>query len=153
VDNREVTSVVAGGVKDYCPQLERILLNIENGNFLSRNVIEELLREFKNAEKNNKNLWQIITGGNTVRKWIPDMYDNNLKRVTLKVIVEKALEGYINIVQGRYPALKHFKVGALKSFQGQSRNMWDTVGDYTCNIHRAWESWSRGSGLSQSSSD
>ena len=53
-----------------------------------------------------------------MRKWIPDMYDNNVKRVALKVIVEKALKGYIAIVQGRYPALKYFKVGALKSLPG-----------------------------------
>ena len=74
-------------------QLERISPNIEHGNFLSRKVIEEVLREFKNAEKNDKNLWQNITGGNTVRKWIPDMYDNNVKRVTLKVIVKQRSRG------------------------------------------------------------
>ncbi len=113
-----MTSAVARGVKDYRPQLERISPNIENGNFLSRNVIEEVLREFKNAEKNDKNLWQNIRGGNTVRKWIPDMYGNNVKRVALKVIVEKALKGYVTIVQGRYPTLKYFKVGALKSLPG-----------------------------------
>jgi hypothetical protein len=45
---------------------------------------------------------------------IPDMYDNNVKRVALKVIVEKALKGYITIVQGRYPTLKYFKVGIGK---------------------------------------
>ena len=118
VDNREVTSAVARGVKDYRPQLEWISPKIEHGNFLSRNVIEEVLREFKNAEKNDKNLWQNITGGNTVRKWIPDMYDNNVKRVALKVIVEKALKAYITIVQERYPTLKYFKVGALKSLPG-----------------------------------
>jgi len=39
------------------------------------------------------------------------MYDNTVKRVALKVIVKKALNGYINIVQGRYPA---------KVFQGRS---------------------------------
>ncbi len=43
VDNREVTSAVARGVKDYRPQLERISPNIEHGNFLSRKVIEEVL--------------------------------------------------------------------------------------------------------------
>ena len=58
---------------------------------------------------------QNITGGNTVRKWIPDMHDNNVKRVALKLIVERLLKGYITIVQGRYPTLKYFKVGALKS--------------------------------------
>ena len=63
------------------------------------------MREFKNAEKNDKNLWQNITGGNTMHKWIPDMYDNNVKRVALKVIVEKALKAYITIVQERYPTL------------------------------------------------
>ncbi len=84
----------------------------------SRKGIEEVLREFKNAEKNEKNLWQNITGGNTMRKWIPDMYDNNVKRVALKIIVEKALKAYITIVQERYPTLKYFKVGALKSLPG-----------------------------------
>jgi len=73
VDNREVTLAVARGVKDDRPQLERISPNIEYGNYLSRKGIEEVLREFKNAENNEKNLWQNITGGNTVRKWIPDM--------------------------------------------------------------------------------
>jgi len=110
-------------VKDDRPQLERISPNIEYGNYLLRKGIEEVLREFKNAEKNDKNLWQNITGGNTVRKWIPDMYDNNVKRVALKVIVEKALKGYITIVQERYPTLKYFKVGALKAYWGQSHNM------------------------------
>ena len=75
VDNRDETSAVAHGVKDYRPQLELISPNIGNGNFLSKNVIEEVLREFKNAEKNDKKLWQNITGGNTERKWISDMYD------------------------------------------------------------------------------
>ncbi len=103
MDNREVTLAVARGAKDDRPQLERISPNIESGNFLSRKGIEEVLREFKNAEKNDRNLWQNITGGNTVRKWIPDMYDNNVKRVPLKVIVEKVLKGYITIVQERYP--------------------------------------------------
>ena len=42
-------------MKDYRPQLERVSPNIENGNFLLRKVIEEVLREFKNAEKNDKN--------------------------------------------------------------------------------------------------
>jgi hypothetical protein len=65
VDNHEETSAVAPGVKDYRPQLELISPNIENGNFLSKNVIEEVLREFKNVETNDKNLWQNITGGNT----------------------------------------------------------------------------------------
>ena len=118
VDNREVTSAVARGVKDDRPQLERISPNIEYGNYLSRKGIEDVLREFKNAEKNDKNLWKNITGGNTMRKWIPDMYDNNVKRVALKVIVEKALKAYITIVQERYPTLKYFKVGALKSLPG-----------------------------------
>ena len=154
VDNREVTSAVARGAKDDRPQLERISPNIEYGNYLSRKGIEEVLREFKNAEKKDRNLWQNITGGNTVRKWIPDMYDNNVKRVALKVIVEKALKGYITIVQERYPTLKYFKVGALKSLPGgQSHNMWDTVGDYTRTIHRAWKSWSPGSGPCRSSWD
>ena len=92
VDNRDVTSAVVCGVKDDQPQLERILPNIKYGNYLSRKRIEDVLREFKNAEKNDKNLWKNITGGNTMRKWIPDMYDNNVKRVALKVIVEKALK-------------------------------------------------------------
>jgi len=118
VDIREVTSAVAREVKDDRPQLEHISPNIETGNFLSRQGIEEVLREFKNAEKNDSNLWQNITGGNTMRKWIPDMYDNNAKRVALKVIVTKALKGYITIVQARYPTLKYFKVGALKSLPG-----------------------------------
>ena len=118
VDNRDVTSGVARGVKDDRPQLERISPNIEYGNYLSRKGIEDVLREFKNAEKNDKNLWKNITGGNTMRKWIPDMYDNNVKRVALKVIVEKALKAYITIVQKRYPTLKYFKVGALKSLPG-----------------------------------
>ncbi len=48
-------------------------------------------------------------------------YDNNVKRVTLKVIVETALKGYITIVQGRYPTLKYFKVGALKSLPGKRK--------------------------------
>jgi len=99
-------------------QLERISPNIKYGNYLSRKRIEDVLREFKNAEKNNKNLWKNITGGNTMRKWIPDMYDNNAKCVALKVIVEKALKAYITIVQERYPTLKYFKVGALKSLPG-----------------------------------
>ena len=117
VDNREVTSAVARGVKDDRPQLERISPNIENGNYLSREGIKEVLREFKNAEKNDKNMWQNITGGNRVRKWIPDINDN-VKRLALKGTIKKALEGYITIVQGRYPALKYFKVGALKSLPG-----------------------------------
>jgi hypothetical protein len=118
VDNRKLTLAVARGVIDNRPQLERILPNIKNGNYLLRQGIEEVLREFSKAEKNDKNLWQNITGGNTMRKWIPDMYDNNVKRVALKGIIEKALEGYITIVQERYPALKYFKVGALKSLPG-----------------------------------
>ncbi len=89
VDNREVTLAVARGVKDDRPQLECISPNIKHGNCLSRKGIEEVLKEFKNAEKNEKNLWQNITGGNTVRKWIPDMYDDNVKRVALKAIVKK----------------------------------------------------------------
>ena len=36
VDNRDVTSAVARGVKDDRPQLERISPNIEYGNYLSR---------------------------------------------------------------------------------------------------------------------
>ncbi len=82
VDNRDVTSAVARGVKDDRPQLERISPNIEYGNYLSRKGIEVVLREFKNAEKNDKNLWKNITGGNAMRKWIPDMYDNNVKRTS-----------------------------------------------------------------------
>ncbi len=44
--------------------------------------------------------------------------DNNVKRVALIVIFEKVLKGYITIVQERYPMLKYFKVGALKSLPG-----------------------------------
>jgi hypothetical protein len=36
----------------------------------------------------------------------------------LKWIIETALEGYINIVQKKYPELKYCKVGAIKSLPG-----------------------------------
>jgi hypothetical protein len=153
VDNREVTSAVAHGAKDDRPQLERISPNIKYGNYLSRKGIEEVLREFKNAEKNDKNLWQNITGGNTVRKWIPDMSANNAKRVALKVIVEKALKGYITIVQKRYPTLKHFKVGALKSLPGAKSQYVGHGRKLHSDYHRASRSWSRGSGPCRISSD
>jgi len=67
-------------------------------------------------EKNDKNLWQNITGGNTVHKWIPDIYDNNVKCVALKVIVKKALKGYITIVQ--IPHAKVFQGGSFKKLTG-----------------------------------
>ena len=66
VDNREVTSAVSRGVLDYCPQLERIVPNFDSGNYLSKQVIEEVLMEFCNAENSDKNQWQNITGGNTI---------------------------------------------------------------------------------------
>ena len=113
MNNCEETSAVARGVADYRPQLERISPNFESGNFPTTNMIEEILREFKIAENNDKNLWHNITGGNNKRKWIPNFH--TMKHVTLKVIIEKALSGYIKIVQERYPNLKYVKVGALKS--------------------------------------
>jgi hypothetical protein len=115
VDNLLETSAVARGVVDNRPQLERILPNIDSGNYLSKQRIEEVLRDFCKAENSDKNLWQNITGGNNMRKWIPDIHDNNVKRVALKEIIEKALKGYITIVQERYPALRFCKVGAIKS--------------------------------------
>jgi hypothetical protein len=114
VNNCEETSAVARGVADYRPQLERISLNIESGNFPTRNMIEEILRELKIAENNDKNLWHNIMGGNNKRKWIPNIH--TLKHVTLKVMIKKALNRYIKIVQERYPKLKYVKVGALKSY-------------------------------------
>jgi hypothetical protein len=118
VDNREVTSAVARGVVDNRPQLERVVPNIDSGNYLSKQGIEEVLRAFCEAENRDKNLWQNITGGNNMRKWIPDIHDNKAKRVALKETIEKALKGYITIVQERYPALRYCKVGAIKSLPG-----------------------------------
>ena len=49
---------------------------------------------------------------------LPDLHDNNARRVALKEIIEKALKGYISLVQDRYPALRYCKVGAIKSLPG-----------------------------------
>ena len=110
-----LTTVVAPGiVVDNGPHLELIKPNINRGNFLSSQAIVEVLREFDIAEKNDKNLWKNITGGNKMRKWIPDLHDI-VRRVSLKNVIENALQGYIKIVQEKYPELRYWKVGAIKS--------------------------------------
>ena len=110
-----LTTVVAPGiVVDNGPHLELIKPNINRGNFLSSQAIVEVLREFDIAEKNDKNLWKNITGGNKMRKWIPDLHDI-VRRVSLKNVIENALQGYIKIVQEKYPELIYWKVGAIKS--------------------------------------
>ncbi len=67
--------------------------NINSSNYLLKQGIEEVLRDFCKAENSDKNLWQNITGGNNMRKWILDIHDNKAKQVTLKEIIEKALKG------------------------------------------------------------
>ena len=106
-----------GVVVDNRLQLEHITPKIEGDNYLSTEAIEEVLRDFGTAEKNDKNLWQNITGGNKMRKWIPDLHDVG-KRDALKWIIENTLEGYIKIVQEKYPELRYHKVGAIKSLPG-----------------------------------
>ncbi len=87
-----------GVVVDNCLQLEHITPNIKGDNYLSAEAIKEVLRDFGTSKKNDKNLWQNITGGNKMRKWIPNLHDVG-KHDALKWIIENALKGYIKIVQ------------------------------------------------------
>jgi hypothetical protein len=64
-----------GVVVDNRLQLEHINPKIEGDNYLSTEAIKEVLRDFGTAEKNDKNLWLNITGGNKMHKWIPDLHD------------------------------------------------------------------------------
>ena len=84
MDNLFDTLAVAPGVVvDDRLQLEHIMPNIKSNNYLSTQEIEEVLRDFGAAEKNDKNLWRNRTCGNKMRKWIPDLHDVD-KRVALK---------------------------------------------------------------------
>ena len=95
----------------------RLLLEHITPKILTTEMIKNVFFDFDKTEEVDKNLWKNLTGGNKKRKWISDLHDGD-KRLGLRMMIEEALEGYIKIVQEKYPELKYYKVGAIKSLPG-----------------------------------